>query len=138
MGDAWILATTPELTILAATLVLALVQILLPAAGRTMEQGLSWNAGPRDGLPVRSGLITARLERAQANLMETLPLFVGAVLIAHVIGEDGPLTFWGTQAFFWARLVYIPLYAFGVPYVRSIVWLIATGGLVAVLAALFT
>ncbi len=138
MGEPWVLVTTPELTVLAATLVLALVQILLPAFGRTMEQGLGWNAGPRDGLPQRSGLITARLERAQANLMETLPLFIGAVLIAHVLGENGSLTFWGTQAFFWARLAYIPLYAFGVPYVRSIAWLIAAGGLIAVFAALFT
>ncbi|WP_269514188.1 MAPEG family protein [Brevundimonas subvibrioides] len=138
MYDAWVLVTTPELTMLAATLVLAFVLIFLPAAGRTMANGLGWNAGPRDGVPARPGLITQRLERAQANMWETLPLFIGAVLIAHVTGEDGPLTFWGTQAFFWARLVYIPLYAFGVPFVRSIVWLIAMGGLVAIFVALFT
>ncbi|QTN20814.1 MAPEG family protein [Brevundimonas sp. AJA228-03] len=138
MGDAWVLVTTPELTMLAATLVLAFVLIFLPAAGRTMAIGLLWNAGPRDGVPTRPGLITRRLERAQANMWETLPLFIGAVLIAHVTGEDGPLTFWGTQAFFWARLVYIPIYAFGVPFVRSLVWLIAMGGLVAIFVALFT
>lgn len=138
MSDAWVLVTTPELTMLAATLVLAFVLIFLPAAGRTMANGLNWNAGPRDGVPARPGLITQRLERAQANMWETLPLFIGAVLIAHVAGEDGPLTFWGTQAFFWARLVYIPLYAFGVPFVRSLVWLIAMGGLVAIFVALFT
>ena len=138
MGDAWVLVTTPELTMLAATLLLAFVLIFLPAAGRTMANGLQWNAGPRDGLPARPGIITQRLERAQANMWETLPLFIGAVLIAHVTGEDGPLTFWGTQAFFWARLAYIPLYALGVPFLRSIVWLVAMGGLVAIFAALFT
>ncbi|AQR62350.1 hypothetical protein BZG35_12385 [Brevundimonas sp. LM2] len=138
MSDAWVLVTTPELTMLAATLVLAFVLLFLPAAGRTMANGIDWNAGPRDGVPARPGIVTQRLERAQANMWETLPLFIGAVLIAHVTGEDGPLTFWGTQAFFWARLVYIPLYAFGVPFVRSFVWLIAMGGLVAVFAALFT
>ncbi|CAL1691451.1 hypothetical protein MMB232_01591 [Brevundimonas subvibrioides] len=138
MGDGWVLVTTPELTMLAATLVLAFVLIFLPAAGRTRANGIDWNAGARDGVPARPGIITQRLERAQANMWETLPLFIGAVLIAHVAGEDGPLTFWGTQAFFWARLVYIPLYAFGIPFVRSIVWLIAMGGLVAIFAALFT
>jgi uncharacterized MAPEG superfamily protein len=138
MSEAWVLVTTPELTMLAATLVLAFVLLFLPAAGRTMANGIAWNAGPRDGAPARPGIITQRLERAQANMWETLPLFIGAVLIAHIAGEDGPLTFWGTQAFFWARLVYIPLYAFGVPFVRSIVWLIAMGGLVAIFAALFT
>jgi len=138
MSDAWVLVTTPELTMLAATLGLAFVLIFLPAAGRTMANGIGWNAGPRDRLPAQPGPITQRLERAQANMWETLPLFIGAVLIAHVTGEEGPLTFWGTQAFFWARLVYIPLYAFGVPFVRSLVWLIAMGGLVAIFVALFT
>jgi len=36
MGDAWILVQTPELTMLAATLVLAFVHVFPPAAGRTM------------------------------------------------------------------------------------------------------
>jgi uncharacterized MAPEG superfamily protein len=138
IGDSWALVATPELTMLTATLLLAFVLIFLPAAGRTLASGLDWNAGPRDAEPTRPGVVTRRLERAQANMWETLPLFIGAVLIAHVTGANGPLTFWGTQAFFWARLVYIPLYAFGVPFVRSIVWLIAMGGLVAVFAALFT
>ena len=136
MNDNWVLVTTPELTMLAATLVLAFLHIFLPATGRTLVNGLAWNAGPRDGKPQPPGVITGRLERAQANLWETLPLFIGAVLIAHVAGEDGPLTFWGTQAYFWARLIYIPLYALGVPLVRSLVWLVSVGGLIAIFAAL--
>ena len=138
MGDAWILVQTPELTMLAATLVLAFVHVFLPAAGRTMANGLVWNAGARDGVPQRPGVITERLERAQANMWETLPLFIGAVLIAHVTGKTGDLTFWGTQAFFWARVVYIPVYALGIPMVRSLIWLVAMGGLVAIFAALFS
>jgi uncharacterized MAPEG superfamily protein len=138
MNEGWILVTTPELTMLAATLVLAFVHIFLPAAGRTLTNGIEWNAGPRDTTPKEPGPITRRLERAQANLWETLPLFIGAVLVAHVAGEDGFLTFWGTQAYFWARLVYIPIYAFGIPMVRSLVWLVSIAGLVAIFAALFT
>ena len=138
MNDGWILVTTPELTMLAATLVLAFVHIFLPAAGRTLANGIEWNAGPRDTTPKEPGPITRRLERAQANLWETLPLLIGAVLTAHVAGEDGLLTFWGTQAYFWARLVYIPIYAFGIPMVRSLVWLVSVAGLVAIFAALFT
>ena len=37
----------------------------------------------------------------------------------------------------WARVVYVPLYAFGVPYVRSLVWTVSFAGLVMILAALF-
>lgn len=128
---------TIELTYLAATLILALVQILLPAAGRTARYGLKWNAGPRDADVPPPGRITGRLERAQANLYETLPLFIGAVLIAHVAGRAGPMTEWGAALYFWARLIYIPLYAFGVPFVRSLVWLVSLIGLIMILAALF-
>ena len=128
---------TTELTYLAATLVLALVQVFLPAFARTREFGLSWNAGARDKTPEAKSPVVGRMERAQANLFETLPLFIGAVLIAHVAGRNGVLTEWGAALYFWARVVYVPLYAFGVPYVRSLVWTVSFAGLVLILAALF-
>ena len=128
---------TTELTYLGLTLILALVQIFLPAGARTVEFGSKWNAGPRDDTPAAKKPLTGRLERAEANLFETLPLFIGAVLIAHVIGAAGPLTLWGTALYFWARVVYVPLYAFGVPYVRSLIWVVSLAGLVMVLASLF-
>ena len=128
---------TTELTYLALTLILALVQVFLPAGARTVEFGSKWNAGPRDETPAAKKPLTGRLERAQANLFETLPLFIGAVLIAHVAGQNGVLTLWGTALYFWARVVYVPLYAFGVPYVRSLVWTVSFAGLVLILAALF-
>ena len=128
---------TTELTYLALTLLLALVQVMLPAAARTVEFGSKWNAGARDTTPEARKPLTGRLERAQANLYETLPLFIGAVLIAHVVGAQGVLTAWGTALYFWARVVYVPLYAAGTPYVRSLVWLVSLAGLVMVIAALF-
>lgn len=128
---------TIELTYLAAVLILAVVQVLLPAAGRTAKYGLKWNAGARDVAVPPPGRVTGRLERAQANLYETLPLFIGAVLIAHAAGRTGALTEWGAALYFWARLIYIPLYAFGVPYLRSLVWAAGLVGLILILSALF-
>ncbi len=128
---------TTELTYLALTLLLALVQVMLPAAARTVEFGSKWNAGARDTTPEARKPLTGRLERAQTNLYETLPLFIGAVLIAHVVGAHGVLTAWGAALYFWARVVYVPLYAAGTPYVRSLVWLVSLAGLVMVIAALF-
>lgn len=127
---------TTELTLLGWTLVLALIQVLLPAELRNRETGRDYNAGPRDrpGPPV--GIVTARLQRAQANLYETLPLFAIAVLIAHVADRDGALTLWGAWLYFIARIVYLPLYAFGIPYVRSMVWMVSLLGLILVLAAI--
>lgn len=128
---------TPEFTFLALTLVLALVQIGAAGMARTAELGGKWNAGPRDEPAPPPGKLAGRLMRAQSNLFETLPLFAAAVIMAEVAGRTGALTLWGAGLYFAARVVYLPLYAFGVPYVRSLVWLVAAGGLVAVIAALF-
>jgi uncharacterized MAPEG superfamily protein len=129
---------TTELTLLAWTLVLALVQIMLTANLRTAETGIQYNASARDGEAPPPRPVTARLQRAQANLFETLPLFIGAVLIAHVSGSEGDLTLWGCWMYLIGRIVYIPLYAAGIPYVRSLVWLVSLAGLIMVLAAVLT
>ena len=128
---------TPELTYVGLAVILAVVQIFLPATGRTRQFGTKWNAGPRDEATPPVGPITGRLERAQSNLYETLPLFIGAVLVAHVTGEDGVLTYWGTALYFWARLIYIPLYAFGVTGLRSLAFMASLIGLLMIIAALF-
>lgn len=126
---------TTELTYLAWTLVLALVYIGLPSQLRTLETGTAYNASARDTAGPPVGLYTGRLQRAQANLFETLPLFIGAVLIAHVAGRTGSLTGWGVALYFWARVVYLPLYALGIPYLRSLVWLASLAGLIMVIVA---
>lgn len=78
-----------------------------------------------------------RMER-YANLFETLPLFIGAVIMAHITGKDGTtLTLIGAHLYFFGRLIYVPLYAFGVPVIRSLVWITSTVGLVMVIVALF-
>ncbi len=127
---------TTELTILAWTLVLAIVQVFLPAGFRNRETGIAFNAGPRDepGPPV--GKITGRLQRAQKNLYESLPLFAAAVLIAHVTNREGALTLWGAWTYLVMRIIYVPLYAFGVPTVRSVAWMLSLLGLVLILVAI--
>jgi uncharacterized MAPEG superfamily protein len=127
---------TTELRILAWMLVLALVQVLLPSVLRSRETGIAYNAGPRDqpGPPV--GTLTARLMRAQSNLFETLPVFAAAVLLAHVAGREGTLTLWGAWLYAGARVLYVPLYAAGVPLVRSCVWLVSLVGIILLLRAI--
>ena len=129
---------TPEFIALAGVLVLAIVQIFWSASARTAERGLNWNAGARDGDVPPPGKLAGRLDRAQANLYETLPLFAAAVIMAHVAGKDGgSLTLWGTHLYLFGRLIYLPVYAMGIPYVRSLVWVASLAGLIMVIAALF-
>ena len=126
---------TTELIILGWTLVLAIVQIMLPTAMRNRETGLAYNMGPRDDPAAPPGKVTARLQRAEKNLFETLPLFAAAVLIAHVGGREGALTLWGAWLYLVARIVYVPLYAFGVPVVRTLTWAVSLLGVALILFA---
>ena len=128
--------TTP-LFYLALTLVLALVQILVAAGFKRQQDSLQWAAGNRDDQPVQYQGAAARLARAQANLWESLPIFVGAILLAHVALRESGLTTWGAALFFWGRLVYVPVYALGLAPLRSIVWGVALVGLILVLISLF-
>jgi len=47
------------------------------------------------------------------------------------------LTVAGGSIWVIARIIYIPLYLLGIPYIRSIVWLISILGLVIMLVAAF-
>jgi uncharacterized MAPEG superfamily protein len=125
-----------ELTLLGATLVLALVQILLAGNARTKQYGKTWNVGARDEEMPPLNPLAGRLLRAQANLFETLPLFIGAVLGAAYANKLGLLTEIGASLYFGGRLLYVPLYAAGIPVVRTIVWTLASVGLVLILWAL--
>lgn len=122
-----------ELTLLGYTLILALIYIMAAAQARTAQYGTTWNTGARDETMPPLRPVPARLVRAQANLMETLPLFAAAVLAVVVAGRTGTLSEVGAWMYLIGRAVYLPLYALGVPVVRTLVWMIASVGLVLVL-----
>ena len=71
-------------------------------------------------------------------LFETLPIFAAAVVVAHVAGREGDLTLWGAWLYLVGRVVYVPLYAAGIPYVRSLVWAASMVGLGMILYAVLT
>jgi len=123
-----------EFTLLGATILLALVHIFAAAGAKTRQYGAKWNMGPRDEALPPLNPIAGRLVRAQTNLFETLPLFIGALLGAAVAGHLGWKTALGAHLYFWSRLVYLPLYAFGVPVLRSLAFM---GGLVGLLVLLW-
>jgi uncharacterized MAPEG superfamily protein len=128
---------TIELRMLAFSIVFGLVQLLLAAHGKSLQYGYHWAAGARDEQrPPLAGL-AGRLDRATKNFAETFPFFVAAVVIAHLAGRHNALTVWGAQLYFWGRLAYLPLYAFGVRYIRSLAWNVAGAGIALLLIALF-
>ena len=124
---------TLELHCLAWASLLGLGHIIIAGNARTKELGAKWNMGARDEKTQELSPLTARLLRAQSNFFETFTLFAAAVLIISVSHTYSIYSFWGSLVYLIARIIYFPLYAYGVPVVRTIVWLISMLGLLMVL-----
>ncbi len=122
-----------ELIVLAWGCILALVHIFAAGNAKTKQYGTKWNMGPRDGdLPPPNPLV-GRLMRAQANFFETFPLVVAAILIGSIASISTRWTAIGAIIWIAARVVYLPLYAAGVPGVRSLAFLVSLVGLLMIL-----
>ncbi|MFB0872163.1 MULTISPECIES: MAPEG family protein [unclassified Sphingobium] len=118
-----------ELTILAWSMILLLVHIFAAAHVKTKQYGPKWNMGARDeSLPPLNPL-AGRLVRAQANYMETLPIAIVALIGVVLAGRSSEWTAMGGWIWLGARIVYLPLYGFGVPVVRTIIYLASLVGL---------
>lgn len=133
---------TTELHVLAWACVLAIVHIWAAIRAKTRQYGSKWNVGARDEDLPPLGALASRLARAQANYLETFPLMAAAVLIVSVAGLESRWTALGALIWLAARIVYLPLYAFGVPVLRTLVYTLSLIGLFMVLwpalAALFS
>jgi uncharacterized MAPEG superfamily protein len=81
--------------------------------------------------------MAGRAERALKNYLETFPALVGLALALAVTAKTGGLGATGAWIWLLARIVYIPLYLGGIPYIRSFVWVISALGLTLMFAALF-
>ena len=121
------LLSFPVLAVL--SVVLLMFHVLLQASLAVRELGRDWNAGPRDEARALRGVLAGRAARASGNFRETYPGFVVLVLALAVSGDPSGWGLTGALVWFAARIVYIPLYLGGVPYVRSLVWLVAMAGL---------
>ena len=118
-----------ELTILAWSMILLLVHIFAAAQAKTKQYGPKWNMGARDEAQPPLNALAGRLVRAQANYMETLPIAIVALIGVVLAGRTSEWTALGGWIWLGARIVYLPLYAFGVPVVRTIMFAASVTGL---------
>jgi uncharacterized MAPEG superfamily protein len=122
-----------ELKILALGALLLFVHIFTATRFKTAQYGRKWNVGARDQALAEPSPVTGRTMRAQANFQETFPIAIVALLGVVIAGKTSPMTALGGWIWLGARVVYLPLYAVGVPVVRTVVWTISAIGLVMVI-----
>ena len=118
-----------ELTILAWSMVLLLVHIFVAAHFKTKQYGPRWNMGARDEKLPPLHPLAGRLTRAQTNFQETLPIAIVALIGVVLAGRTSDMTALGAWIWLGARLAYLPVYALGIPMIRTLIFLVSLIGL---------
>ena len=123
-----------ELQILFCAMALGLIQLLLAVLLALPKVGLLYDVGPRDeAKPL--GKFGGRADRAFRNFLETFVFFAAAVLLNAVLGRHTATSALGAQLYIWARLVYVPLYIAGIPWLRTVAWAASFAGILMVMTA---
>jgi uncharacterized MAPEG superfamily protein len=61
-----------------------------------------------------------RMKAAHANAIENLVVFATLVLVANALGVTNAATATACMVYFWARVVHLLAYTFGVPWLRTL------------------
>lgn len=109
---------------------LGILHIVLASHSASLQRGYRWSAGARDEPLSPLQGVAGRLARASSNYLETFPFFAALTLAVMVTHAQSVLSAWGVWLYVGGRLAYIPLYAFGVYLIRSLVWNVALAGIV--------
>ena len=125
---------TRLLTLVVAMTALTWLAIIVASALRS-KGDMKLALGNRDNLPEPSPL-AARADRAAKNTLENFILFSALAVAALAAAPANAQVLLGAQIFFWARVVYLPVYYLGIPGVRTAVWAVGVAGLGVMAAAL--
>lgn len=124
-----------DIRLLTYAAILAWLQIIV-ASGLRTNGNLVLAFSNRGDLPEPSPM-AARAERAARNMLENLVLFTAVILAAQGAGVGGTdRVVLGARLFFWARLVYAPVYIAGITHVRTALWAVAVTGMAIIVSAI--
>jgi len=73
-----------------------------------------------------------RLKKAHYNAIENLVPFAAIVLVAHAAGVSNSATAAGAAAYFWARIAYAVSYTLAIPWLRTLTFAVAWGGMLCI------
>ena len=125
-----------EFWTLFGAMVLGLVHLTAASFTFKAQVGNAYTVGARDA-DVRPSGLAGRLDRAQRNFLETFAIFAAAVLMLELLHRGGGwLSAYGGMMYLGGRVLFLPLYAAGVPWLRTFSWNIATLGLAMVMVAI--
>jgi uncharacterized MAPEG superfamily protein len=123
-----------EISVLVLAAALGLVHIVVQASSALLTRGLRYGLSARDEQQTPSPVV-GRIERASRNFQETFPLFAAVVLAAVVAHKTSSTTATAAWVYLGARVLYLPIYIAGIPGVRTALWMVSIGAIVAIALA---
>ena len=110
-------------SILILSFLLVLIQITIPVLISLLTNNvkLSYLFSSRDNT-ANTSIYIDRANRSLINLFETLPIFIGLILLSIINDVDNSLL---AMIWLFARIIYVPVYIVGINYVRTGIWAIA-------------
>jgi uncharacterized MAPEG superfamily protein len=93
--------------------------ILDRVATRGLLDAVGYPANPKPQSPW-----AVRLMRAHDNAVENLVVFAALVLVANAVGISGGTVATAAVVYFWARVIHAAAYTFGVPWVRTLAFVV--------------
>lgn len=124
-----------EMTLLAWSVLLYIVQLFMGSITQTNELGWDYGFSPRDEKRAPKNVYVGRILRAFGNLRETYVLFVTLALALTVTDRADGVSAVGAHLWFWSRVVYVPIYYFGIPIVRTGLFFLSIAGIFLMLYA---
>lgn len=125
---------TTELTMLVYSTLLLIVLVGIEGVAGTRQFGFGPLAGNRDDLPPPTGF-AARARRTVDNHREGLLMFAPLILAAAIAHISSQRTVIGAEMFFYSRVVHAGCYLIGIPYVRTLAFIVGLIGTIMVLLA---
>ncbi|HUJ75993.1 MAG TPA: MAPEG family protein [bacterium] len=113
-----------ELLYLTLTALMTALLFFPYVLNRSMVWGLSDTVGyPANPKPLSPW--AERAKKAHYNAVENLVVFAAVVLVAHALNKSGGAIASAAMVYFWARLVHYLVYTFGIPWLRTLAFLVA-------------
>jgi len=117
-----------ELRMLVYSAALLFVLVFIQAQAGISAQGFSEMAGNRDGMAPPTGF-AGRARRTVDNHIEGMAIFAPLILAAILGHRINHWTAIGTQFYFYGRLVHAPVYLLGLPWIRSLAFMVCVAGM---------
>jgi uncharacterized MAPEG superfamily protein len=113
-----------DLKYLALTAMLTAVLWIPYVVAQVMTNGFLTPPNYVDPTPRPLPLWGKRADRTYINAVEVFAPFAALVVVAHLTGKADAMTAFWAMSFFWLRLMHAVVYLLGVPYIRTIAFVL--------------